>query len=541
MFRKTEPNKQVSLLSGVNQHLVPASVKQFSDGAAWHNTFYTQVVNRIDENIFSVLFSKAQGAPNASVRTLVGMMILKEGQGYSDEQLFENCRFNLLTRKALGFVNMDDEIPAESTYYLLRKRISDYESEHQINLFDKCFEQITGGQIIEFNVSGKSIRTDSKLIGSNIAFYSRYELIHSSLMMFYKYVFNESTELLSKEDQEILHHTINEKASAIVYTSDTEQINDRLLNLGKLIHRILDVAQESNDKHYQTLKTVFAEQYKTLDNNDIEAIQGKEISAKSIQSPHDTDCDFRAKTDKKTKGYSHNLTETCNPENTVNLITDVRIEPATFADNDFIKPATKKSQEILPDKIEALHADGAYNSQANQEFVSENGIDFYLTGFQGKPARYDLNMSDNELQVIDKKTNKEVEVTLTKNNKYRIKTESGYRYFTDKEIESNRLRKQADELPKELRNRRNNVEASIFQLAYPLRKDKTKYRGGFKNKIWAILRSLWVNFVRIANKLKKEAIKVKNALRFLLLAYLYRIISILTRLESYRETRLAVS
>ena len=53
------------------------------------------------------------------------MMILKEGEGYSDQKLFENCHFNLLTRKVLGLTNIDDPVPAESTYYLLRKRIAD--------------------------------------------------------------------------------------------------------------------------------------------------------------------------------------------------------------------------------------------------------------------------------------------------------------------------------------------------------------------------------------------------------------------------------
>ena len=72
---------------------------------------------------------------------------------------------------------------------------------------------------------------------------------------------------------------------------------------------------------------------------------------------------------------------------------------------------------------------------------------------------------------------------LPKNNKYRIKIKTGYRYFTDKQIKSCRLRKQAEQLPREIGDKCNNVEATIFQLAYHLRKDKTKYRGFFKNKI----------------------------------------------------------
>ncbi|MEA3448612.1 MAG: transposase [Bacteroidota bacterium] len=129
------------MLSNVSQHLTADSSKRFADETAWQNIFYKQVVRRIDENLFSILFSSENGAPNAPIRTLIGMMILKEGEGYSDQKLFENCRFNLLTRKALGLINMDDPVPAESTYYLLRKRITEYQKETGIDLFEKTFQK----------------------------------------------------------------------------------------------------------------------------------------------------------------------------------------------------------------------------------------------------------------------------------------------------------------------------------------------------------------------------------------------------------------
>ena len=508
MFKKTDTSQQSSMYSSVYQYLTGESSKQFEDETGWHNIFFSQVVSRIDESIFSVLYSSGKGSPNAPIRTLIGMMILKEGEGYSDEKLFENCRFNLLTRKALGLINIDDSLPVESTYYLLRKRIADYEKETGINLFETCFKKITGEQVFDFQVSGESVRTDSKLIGSNIAFFSRYELIHKTLSMFYKHTYKKQFTFLSLQDQTILKEFIKEKSSSTVYRSNKHQINERLLILGKLIYTILNTVKEStNNKHYQTLKQVFNEQYKVLDNSKIGIIPNSEISAKSVQSPYDTECDFRSKDNKKTKGYSHNVTETCTPENKVDLITDVQTETATHPDNEFTIPAINNSQENLDEKIQNLHADGAYNSTACQRYTDFMGVNFHLTGFQGPPGRYDLTMKDNKLHIFDNKNNTDVAVTKTKKNKYRIRTETGYRYFTEKEIESCRLRKQVDQLPKEIGNRRNNVEATIYQLAYHLRKDKTKYRGKFKNKIWAILRSLWVNFVRITKYLIEESKK----------------------------------
>ena len=524
----------------VYQHLTGKSSTQFEDKEFWHNIFYKKVVSNIDENIFSVLFSSDQDSPNAPIRTLIGMMILKEGEGYSDKKLFENCRFNLLTRKALGFVNIDDNIPVESTYYLLRKRIIDYEKETGINLFNSCFKNITGKHIIEFEVSGSSLRIDSKLIGSNIAFTSRYELIHNALVSFYKKIYKKQIGLLSEQDRKILSDFIEEKSAATVYNSDKEQINNKLLSLGKLIYSILNTIKESNNKYYQTLKQIFTEQYKVLANNKIDITPNKEISAKSIQSVHDTDCDFRSKDNKKTKGYSHNITETCSPDNDVDLITDVQVEPATYPDNNFVEDSINNSQEILQDKIQNLHTDGAYNSVDNQKFTNKNDINFYLTGFQGKQGRYDLILKNNKLLVFDNKNKAQVPVTLTKKNKYRIETEKGYKYFSDKEIESCRLRKQVEELPKEIGNRRNNVEATIFQVAYHLRKDKTKYRGKFKNKTWALLRSLWINFVRIAKHTILKSNKTRlNANNSWLFVTFFNFIKFLTLLEVTEKRKLA--
>ncbi len=544
MFRKTDTAQQVSLLSSVFQYLTGDSSKQFTDETAWQNIFYKQVVRRIDENLFSILFSSDNGAPNAPIRTLIGMMILKEGEGFSDQKLFENCHFNLLTRKALGLVNIDDPVPAASTYYLLRKRITEYHKETGIDLFEKTFQKITKGQIIDFEVSGQSIRMDSKLIGSNIAFYSRYELIHKSLVLFYKHTCKKQFELLSDQERAELDEFVTEKSSATVYRSTKSQIKERLISLGKLIYKILNTVPESDDAHYQTLKRVFEEQYKILGDNKIEITPDKEITAKSVQSPYDTECDFRIKTDKKTKGYNHNVTETCDSTNPINLITDTQTAPATHPDNKFTEPAIKNSQEILSDKIENAHTDGAYNSEENQTFTKEEDINFYLTGFQGPTGQYDLTIKNGEVQIYDNQTNTQIPVTVTKNNKYRIKTKTGYRYFTDKQIESCRLRKQAEQLPKEIRNKRNNVEATIFQLTYHLRKDKTKYRSLFKNKIWAIIRSLWINFIRIAGNLIKGSQKiqanVQNALYFSGFVNFIFLVFNLMRLESYKKLKLQI-
>ena len=188
MFRKTDPNPQLDIFTAPSMQLGSRASKKYSDPNSWHNQFYSLVTTKIDEEIFKPLFpeGKKSGRPNASIRILVAMSVLKEGFGCSDEDLFEKCEFDLLTRKALGMELLTDITPSIDTYYLFRRRICEYQERTGIDLMQLCFEQLAGKHLHLLKISGKCVRMDSKLIGSNIARQSRYELIHTTLVKFLK-------------------------------------------------------------------------------------------------------------------------------------------------------------------------------------------------------------------------------------------------------------------------------------------------------------------------------------------------------------------
>ena len=103
MFKKTDPNPQLDMFTAPVMQLGSRASKKYSDPNAWHNQFHSLVTTKIDEDTFKPLFpeGKKSGRPNASIRVLVSMSVLKEGFGCSDEDLFEKCEFDLLTRKAM--------------------------------------------------------------------------------------------------------------------------------------------------------------------------------------------------------------------------------------------------------------------------------------------------------------------------------------------------------------------------------------------------------------------------------------------------------
>jgi hypothetical protein len=499
MFKKTSNKSQLGVFSNPNSFLTDRSERFYEENRSWHNLFKTQVTLRVEESLFEPLYSKETGSPNSSVRIMVAMMILKEANRWSDSQLFEQCRFNLLVRRALGLINMDDPIPTESTYYLFRKRIVEHERQGNPNLLEETFTAVTKGQAKDFQVSGRSIRMDSKLLGSNIAWLSRYELVHETLRFFCsKTDITKLESTLSLSELELVKSLLAEKGNKVVYRSSGEEVRIRLIDLGMLAYRLLIVFEGSSEDHYLTVSRLFEEQFDVSEQKTVIPKPKESISSDSIQSPHDTDCNYRNKDGNQVKGYSVNVTESCDKDG-LNLISGVEVKKANAADNGFLEKGVIQAGEAFCDPVEKIHTDGAYHSPSNQEFVAKKKAELILNAIQGPKGRYDLGLDENGiLTVKDLKTDISVEALKMKNGKkWRIKTDERYRYFTDKEITASQLRKKIENIPQQVLNIRNNVEATIFQLGYHYPNDKTRYRGLVRHKMWANMRCLWVNFVRI--------------------------------------------
>ena len=502
MYQKSPDSIQHDLFSSRTNMFKGKTLDIYNNSTAWHNLFLKQITMSIDEDVFKPLFSDKQGRPSSSIRVLIAMMILKESEGMSDQKLFENCRFNSLYSSALGLLNADDVLPTESTYYLFRKNIVEYEKEKGIDLFSEVFSRITKKQCLEFDVSGKSVRMDSKLLGSNIAWMSRYELILKTLQLYYKDIAEVSGLDLNIKNK--LENLFNEEGSKVVYRHTSREIKAYIVELGTLINSVLNLNLETQTESYKTLKRVFEEQYKLVEEIVLPK-EKEEMSATSVQSPFDTDCTYRNKggngqKQQQIKGYAVNLTETCDDES-LNLITKVNTQVSTTSDVDFLENDLEESQEIVPDKIENVHADGAYNSTDNQDYCKEKDMNLYLHAIQGSKGKYAYEYVDDKLKIVNTQTNETIEYTeiVTKKGelKWRIKEKGRYRYISKKEIDTYFVRQEIEKTSPEILQKRNNVEATIFQLGYHYPNAKSRYRGLMKHKMWANLRSLWINFIRI--------------------------------------------
>lgn len=558
MFRKSQ-NNQGNLFSSISNQISSRKQKLLDDPSSWHHVFYKEIVSRLDEEVYSVLFCENNGRPNASLRVLVGMMILKEGNGWSDEQLFEECRFNIKVMLALGYMNLDEDVPVESTYYAFRKLLSVHNEAHGTDLVKQSFHQITKEQVSSYEVSGRKIRLDSKLINSNIAVCTRLDLVLEAVRKFTKRLDVSRVESQVESKMYKLLLDLQKKSTTnLTYSLSKVEKEELLKDLGKVIKVLLDNYKGKAD--YNHLERLYKDQYREVDKGtdtndgdikggDPELKDAKELSSSSLQSIHDPDATFRTKgrghSTQRINGYHANITETCDESNELNLIVDVRLDKANINEEEFLLDAIESSEQLLQSAkkikikeeeeeeeetgriIEHATTDGGYDGKNNREKMAAPEMPHWnMEKNKGKKQRFQMSYDkDNNLQVIDKKSGQKCEVGRSRKGdkvviKFPTDKAQNKMYYTDEAIKNYLLLQTISEnLREEDRNIRANVEATIHQTFHRLlKRNKIKYRGQYKCNMYVLSRALWVNFRRI----HKNVTQIAHFFMFLILSTVMR-------------------
>ncbi len=474
--------------------------KQLNDPRAWHNLFFLHVTAQIDETPYVALFDETAGRPNAPVRVLLAMMVLKEGHGWSDAALYEHCRFNLLVMRALGLSSLSDEVPVESPYNLFKQSLYLHERATGEDLIGATFAQLTRSQAAAFGVLGQQIRMDSKLIGSNIAACCRLQLVLGSLRSFWSSLAETDRSRVSSSDREALDDLLERKPHQTVYRLSRSEKEAMLEDAGRLLRRLACAYSSRDSDRHGLIERILSEQYASGPSpDDLRPKPAREVSASSLQSPEDADAAYRKKGAQQVKGYRVNLTETCNDQGP-NLIADLDVAPASTPDSAFCVPAVERAQEVVG-TVGEVSMDGAYQDAGNAVWARDGDKIFHYSGIQGRKGRFSYGRRGEEVWVEDVQTGQRQRATAYKPGHYTIEVDGRKRYFTDQTVETFQRRRRVEDLPEAIRRRRNNVEASIFQLVIHTRNGKTRYRGQVAHQRWATCRGLWINLMRIRHHL----------------------------------------
>lgn len=394
MYKRNRRHLQIPLTSHVDE--LPTNLRNRLE-KSWARTFYREFFCRLNENLFEVLYSDLPSRPNVPINVLVGLEYLKAGNGWTDEEMYDNFCYDIQVRYALGYRQLSEGYFDLRTLYYFRERLSRYMQESGRNLLDEAFEQVTDEQVAAFEIKTGKQRMDSTQVASNIRQIGRVQLLVTVLQRVY--------QMLTETDREVYQGLFapyfKGHAGQYVYRMKREEIVTHLQQIGTLMQQLLDKLRPvyGSEAIYQVLERVFGEHYQ-LKGSIPEAKPNEALSATSLQSPDDLEATYREKRGQGYQGYVANVAETCDPENDLQLITKVQVAPNNTDDS-------KLLIEALPDltertDLDTLYTDGGHGSPAADIALQIQHIEHLQTAIRGRKQNPDkLHLADFDIEFDD--------------------------------------------------------------------------------------------------------------------------------------------
>ena len=382
MFRENEKHLQFDFFNPFEQ--MGKKMRQRLE-ASWAGTFYREIFCRVDETLFAVLYSDQPSRPNAAVNVLVCAEILKAGFGWSDEELWDHLQFNLQVRYALGLWDMST-MPFElRTLYNFRRRLSQHMQESGENLLEQAFVQVTDEQLASLKLKTGHQRMDSVMVSSNIRQASRLHLLVEVVQRVWRML----TEADQAHYRGLFESYLKGTAGQYCYRVKAAEVPEHLTALGQLMRRLVgELEVRYGEQHaYLVLERVFDEHFAVAADQEggseqVRVKTGDELSASSLQSPDDWEATYRVKRGEGHQGYVANLTETCDPENEAQLITQVQVAPNTTDDQQFVVEGLSDLKARTD--LEALWTDGGYNGSDAEETFQQEQVEHIPTNIRGR-------------------------------------------------------------------------------------------------------------------------------------------------------------
>ena len=420
MFKKNHRHLQIPLTSHVDE--LPEKLRKRLENS-WAGVFYRQFFCRLDERPFEVLYVDYPSRPNVPVNVLVGLEYLKAGNGWSDEEMYDAYCYDVQVRYALGYRQLGEGDFDLRTLYYFRERLSRHMQEKGVNLLDQAFEQVTDEQIAAFQVKTGKQRMDSTQVASNIRQMGRVQLLVEVLQRVHR--------MLSAADKESYAEAfapyLKGHAGQYVYHMKSEETASHLQQVGTLMQRLLVELKSAYaaEPVYQVLVRVFGEHFRVAQSA-VEALPAETLSASSLQSLDDLEATYREKGGQGYQGYVANLTETCDPENELQLITKVQAAANNTDDSQLLAEALPNLKARTD--LEKIYTDGGHGGPTADKVLQEQQVGHIQTAIRGRSPNPDkLQLADFALRFDD--AGKPVKVTCPQEQTLAVQTSSRQKAF----------------------------------------------------------------------------------------------------------------
>lgn len=321
MFAKTSPQSSIFEVDCLFPDVLPKD--------DWCFTFKNKVLPLIDEEKFKHLYSSSTGRPCASIKTMISFLIFMGMEKLTWRAVeFQSQRridWMIATNTPLGSYPID-----HTTIFQFYKLLENDSSTGEL------FIKLTDEFIKACGTSLKKQRTDSFFIHGWLKILSRYGLFKETIRKFLQSLKKQKPGLYDKIKKELSQEYL--KKDFDITEKDKKLAHRKIDLMAKDLFQIKSSfenhKQIKNFETFKTLRIVFSQQcqVREIDEQEPEIIIKDKPDKDTICSPHNPEVRYVRKGKQRVTGDKAFVTETCDPNNKTQFITDTSHTASTEHD-----------------------------------------------------------------------------------------------------------------------------------------------------------------------------------------------------------------
>src|SRR5271166_140675 len=333
-------------------------------GSGWQGVFRHVLLELMPVGELAENFSRDLGAPTNELYSMAGLVFLADFFDWTAQEATEAYIFRSDVQYAL---NLEPGVEVSSrTMERYQKLFREDELATQV------FQDVTIGLAEKLEIDIARQRLDSTHVFSHMASFGRTKLMAVAIKRFLTQVIRHAPEQFAALPAEFRKRYQPAESQLFAGAKDAEARQrcrqQAAEDLYWIIEHFANCPGMTGRSSYKALVTIFGQQ--------CELSEGKVVvKAKTggdcVQNPSDPDAGYDGH---KGQGYQVQITETCSPENEVQLITGALPQSAAETDGAAVVPMLDQLEEskLLP---EEMLADTLYGGDENVQAAETRGVE----------------------------------------------------------------------------------------------------------------------------------------------------------------------
>jgi len=356
--------QQIRLFDPFDTVLTEKTRKCLLDG--WQGVFRNVILELMPVEQISEHYSPTQGRPTKEMYSMAGLLLIKEFMNWTKPEALDAYRFNIGIQYALNL----EPVAQDLSMRTLERQIALFAEE---GLAKTVMEQVTVKLVEVLDIKIDKQRLDSTHIFSDMASFGRTRLMGVAIKRFLTQIKRHDEQSYNALD-ESLRQRYAPGVNQLFADAQKDSESRRLLrvqvaeDMYSLVKLFADNSSHNGKDTYKAMMRIFYEQCQV--HEDKVSVKDK-TGGNVMQNPSDPDATYDGH---KGPGYQVQISETCNPENEVQLITVAIPQTAVESDTAALPVVIEElaKSELLP---EQMLADTLYAGDENVQFAQTHGVE----------------------------------------------------------------------------------------------------------------------------------------------------------------------